>query len=211
MPTSHSPPSSTSSSASKSAATWAARGRADAAERIGARRRDASHTRAARPREAAPARPDAPGSAGRCWPARRRQRHPCRPAARRSGVSGPGQNAVAQPLRQRRPASGEGGCAGGIGDMDDQRMIGRPAFGREDPAPPPRRRRRARPGRRPFRSERRPAGRRPVRRRRARWRRVGPVQQQRHALRCGSSERRQAEQRRGLERDQRAPQPDRRR
>ncbi len=88
-------------------ATCAARGRADAAEAVGARRGDARHAEAARGLAAARARPDAPGSAGRWSPARRPRRRAMPGRRAHDHRQRPGPEGVDQALRDRRQRVGE--------------------------------------------------------------------------------------------------------
>ena len=68
----------------------------------------------------------------------------------------PGPERLDEALGERRDHA-EALGAGTVGDVDDQRMAGRPALASRRSSRPPRRRRRARRGRRRSRSERRPA------------------------------------------------------
>ena len=56
-------------------------------------------------------------------------RRPCRAGARTITVSGPGQKASIRRSATGGNARGEALGAGAVGDVDDQRMVGRPALG----------------------------------------------------------------------------------
>ena len=85
----------------------------------------------------------------------------CTCAARGTiSVSGPGQNASASARAPAGTSRAQRAHRVGVGQMDDDRMVGRPALRREDARERRRRCARRRPGRRPSRSETRRAARR---------------------------------------------------
>jgi hypothetical protein len=140
MPTGQAPPSST-CRRGRTPAAHARRGGADAAEAVGAGRGHAGHAQRAPPRAAGPGPPGGRARAGRCWPARRRPPRPRRRGAARSPSAG----------RARRPHQAPAAAAGSgcetlrrsaSATCTISGWSGRPALGRVDARPRPRRRRR---------------------------------------------------------------------
>ena len=131
MPMRAAPPSSTGSGLAELVGTCAARGRADPAEAVRARRGDAGHAGARAPRASNAC---ATGCAGQrrpivAWPAAAAS---APPGWRRTiTVSGPGQNASTMRSATGRDHAESLG-AGTVGDVDDQRVPGGPALQRED-------------------------------------------------------------------------------